>query len=199
MSILKNFFNNSSLPKVRKTNGCNIFLNNGRKILDLTAGINSHAIIGYGNKKVIAAIKKQADRYTHIDYKFWNDENLVKLSRTIIGNSKNGLKSVYFSGNSGSEACEAALLMSYQTHFESGNKKKICVISRDQSFHGSTTGALTLGDRKNTLFYSKNLKLKRVKIPMHHPLYLKKNQETLEEYSKRSAKHLESIILKIVF
>ena len=151
----------------------------------MTAGINSHAILGYGNTKVIAAIKKQASLYTHVDYKFWNDENLVKLSDTIIGNSKNGLKSVYFSGNSGSEACEAALLMSYQTHFLSGNKKKLYVISRDESYHGSTIGALTLGDRKNTHFYSKNLKLKRVKIPMHHPLYLKKDGETLEEYAKR--------------
>ncbi len=197
MNILRNFFNNNTLLKVKRTNGCNILLKNGRKIFDMTAGINSHAILGYGNTKVIAAIKKQASLYTHVDYKFWNDENLVKLSDTIIGNSKNGLKSVYFSGNSGSEACEAALLMSYQTHFLSGNKKKLYVISRDESYHGSTIGALTLGDRKNTHFYSKNLKLKRVKIPMHHPLYLKKDGETLEEYAKRSAKNLESIILKI--
>ena len=197
MKILKNFFNLKSLLKVKETSGCHVYLKNGRKILDLTGGINSHAILGYGNKKVINAIKKQADLFTHVDYKFWNDENLLKLSNTILKNSNNGLSSVYFAGNSGSEACEAALLMSYQSHYITGNKKKKYVISREQSFHGSTTGALSLGERKNTIFYSKNFNLKRIKIPMHHPLYLKRKNENLDDYAKRSAKYLESAILKI--
>ena len=70
MKILKNFFNLNSLLKVKKTSACYFHLKNGRKILDLTGGINSHAILGYGNKQVINSIKKQADRFTHVDYKF---------------------------------------------------------------------------------------------------------------------------------
>jgi adenosylmethionine-8-amino-7-oxononanoate aminotransferase len=197
MKSLRQFFNSNSLPVVKKTSGCYVYLKNGRKLLDLTGGSTSFAILGYGNQKVINSIKKQADRFTHVDYKCWNDENVNKLSNTILKNTNNGLNSVYYSGNSGSEACEAALLMSYQAHFITGNKKKIYVISREQSFHGSTAGALSIGDRDNLNFYSKHFNLKRARIPMHHPLYRKRKNESLDNYAKRSAEYLEKKILKI--
>lgn len=197
MKTIRQFFNSKSLFTVKKTSGCYVHLKNGRKLLDLTGGSTSFAILGYGNQKVINGIKKQANRFTHIDYKFWIDENLNKLSNTILKSANNGLNSVYYSGSSGAEACEAAILMSYQSHCIEGNKKKIYVISREQSFHGSTTGALSLGDRENLKFYSKNFNLKRARIPMHHPLYRKRENESLDNYAKRSAKYLETTILKI--
>ena len=110
---------------------------------------------------------------------------------------KNKLNKVYFSGNSGAEACEAALRMSYQVHYDLGKPKKRWFISRTQSYHGSTADALSLGERPNLEFYRKGLSNKRARIEMHHPKYLMKKGESLNDYAKRSALLLEKKILQI--
>ena len=76
------------------------------------------------NSKVNRSIQKQIKKFNHIDYKVWTDPNLEQLSNILCKNKKNKLDKVYFSGNSGAEACEAAMRMSYQTHYDSGKPKK---------------------------------------------------------------------------
>ena len=87
--------------------------------------------------------------------------------------------------------------ISYQYHYLRGNKNKKWFISRTQSYHGMTSDALALGERPNLEFYRPMLSPYRAKVTMHHPLYLKKENETLDEYAKRSAKELEDKILQI--
>ena len=66
-----------------------------------------------------------------------------------------------------------------------------------QSYHGSTADALALGERPNLEFYRKGLSKFRARINMHHPKYLMKKDETLDQYAKRSAKELEQKIIEI--
>lgn len=181
---------------VKKADKEYLYINND-KYLDMTAGITHFAILGYNKKEIIRAIKIQLKKFTHIDYKKWIDPNVYSLSNIISKNSPSKCNQVYFCGNSGGEACETALKMSYQYHFLNGDKQKTWFISRNQSYHGSSNDALALGERPNLSFYNLMLNNKRAKIQMHHPLKLKKINETNENYTDKCVKELEDKILKI--
>jgi adenosylmethionine-8-amino-7-oxononanoate aminotransferase len=196
-SLFRVFFDKEP-PIIVKGEGVYLFSKDGKKFLDMTAGGTSYAILGWNYPKVNKAMKQQIDNFCHIDYKAYRDENVFKLSDLIVKKAKKiGLDKFYFSGNSGAEACEAAMKISYQYHYENGDKNKKWFISRTQSYHGMSSDALALGERPNLEFYRPMLSPYRTHITMHHPLYLKKENETLDEYAKRSAKELEDKILEI--
>ena len=196
MTLVRNYFNNINYPEISKTKGSYIFTKK-KKILDVTAGTNSHAIVGYQNPIVLNDIRSQLNHYTHVDYKTWNDKNLELLSNLISSNNIQKLKNVYFCGNSGSEACEAAIYLSYQYHYLNGNSQKKIILSRKQSYHGMTLNSLSLGDRPNLDIFKKLLPKNRHKVSMHHYLYNKNNNESLKQYGLRSAKELEDKIIKL--
>lgn len=196
-SLFRVFPNEPIPPFVDYADGCYIYTKDGRKILDTSAGGTSYAVLGWNNPNVNEAIRKQLDRFGHMDYKIWSDTNTEELAELLTSMTEHGLDKVYFAGNSGAEACEAAMKMSYQVHYDLGRREKKWFISREQSYHGSTADALALGERPNLEFFRSMLSPFRARIPMHHPLYLKKENETLDEYAKRSAKELEDKIIEI--
>ena len=184
-------------PFVSNADGVYIYKKNGEKLLDTTAGGTSYSILGWNHPEINSAIKEQLNRFGHLDYKLWSDENTEDLADLLLSRAEHGLDRVYFSGNSGAEACEAAMKMSYQVHFDLGKPEKKWFISREQSYHGSTADALALGERPNLEFFRPMLSPYRARIPMHHPLYLKGENETSDDYAKRSANELEEKILEI--
>lgn len=191
------FPNLKNIPSVYKCNGNYIYTSAKKKILDFTAGGTCYAILGWGNKKIEKAIKNQLRKFAHIDYKIWKDPNVEKLANILTNNTGHGLDKVYFCGNSGAEACEASMKMSYQIHQETGNTLKNWFVSHKQSYHGSTTDALSLSDRPNLEIYKRLQPINRSLIEMHHPFKLRKKKETLDEYAVRSAYNLEKEILRI--
>ncbi len=196
-NLLRVFPNEKVAPVVDHTDGLYIYTKQGKKLLDTTGGSTSHAVLGGNNRKIITAMQEQMSKFCHIDYKAWSDENTEQLATILASKAEHGLKRIYFAGSSGAEACEAAMKMSYQTRYDTGKKEKTWFISRTQSYHGSTTDAMALGERPNLNFYQGLFPKNRAKIPQHHPLYLKKEKETLDEYAKRSASELEDKILEI--
>lgn len=196
-SLFRVFPNEPIPPFVDYADGCYIYTQDGRRILDTSAGGTSYAVLGWNNPNVNEAIRKQLNRFGHMDYKIWSDTNTEELAELLTSMTEHGLNKVYFAGNSGAEACEAAMKMSYQVHYDLGRREKKWFISREQSYHGSTADALALGERPNLEFFRSMLSPFRARIPMHHPLYLKKEDETLDEYAKRSAKELEDKIIEI--
>ena len=76
-------------------------------------------------KKIINAINRQTNKYCHVDYKYFEDQNRIDLSKILLKNSLNKLNKVFFVGSSGAEACEAAIKMSYQYFYSRGFKKKM--------------------------------------------------------------------------
>lgn len=196
-NVFRVFPNAPIPPFAKRAKGLNIWTNAGEKLLDATAGGTSYAILGWNHPRINEAIKKQLSRYTHLDYKIWSDENTEMLADILLSKAEHDLNKVYFSGNSGAEACEAAMKMSYQAHYDKGNLEKKWFISRKQSYHGATSDALALGERPNLEFYRAMLSPYRAQIEMHHPLYCKKSDESDDEYAKRSARELEQKILEI--
>jgi adenosylmethionine-8-amino-7-oxononanoate aminotransferase len=191
-------FPNDPVPTfVDRAEGLYIYTKDNKKILDTSGGGTSYAILGWCHPEVNAAVERQLKRFGHMDYKIWADENTDELASILVSRAEHGLDRVYFAGNSGAEACEAAMKMSYQVHYDLGYKERRWFISREQSYHGSTADALALGERPNLEFYRPMLSPFRARIRMHHPLYLKRADETLDEYAQRSAQELEDKILEI--
>ncbi|MEK9754901.1 MAG: aminotransferase class III-fold pyridoxal phosphate-dependent enzyme, partial [Rhodospirillaceae bacterium] len=177
--------------------GAYVVTDSGRRILDATAGSTACAILGYSHPGVVAAIKAQADAICHVDYNTWTNPVLERLAELLLSQAPAGLDRVYFAGNSGSEAMEAALKLSFQAHWDQGKTGKNWYIAREQSFHGATLQAISLSELPILEFYGDLLPAKVRKIPQHHPLYFRRDDESLDDYARRSARQLEDAILAI--
>jgi adenosylmethionine-8-amino-7-oxononanoate aminotransferase len=193
--LLYTFFN-KNLPEIKKGRGIYLYEKSGTRLTDLTGGSTGHAILGWGNKSINNSIVKQLNNISHIDYKYWKDDNRSLLANLILSNKINKLDKVFFVGSSGAEACEAAIKLSYQVHCSNGNSKKNLIISRKQSYHGCTSQTIALGDRPNLSFYKNILNKNVIKINEHNLIRHKKKNETEEQYAERSASELEK---KIIF
>lgn len=195
--VLRTFPNEPVPPYIDHGKGLYLYTKDGKKLLDTTGGFTAHAILGWSNPEVIEAMTEQLNRITHIDYKVYSDENRDQLSELLLSRAEHGLNRVYFAGNSGGEACEAAMKLSYQYFYDSGKKEKRWFISRQQSYHGSSTDALAVGDRPNLDFFKPLLPVNRSKVPEHNIYRLKLDGETLDEYARRGARELDEKIVEI--
>ena len=112
----------------------------GKKYVDLISGI-AVSNLGHGYPAVVNAIKKQADKHTHIMvYGEYVQSSQVNFASKICKTLPSSLNSVYFV-NSGSEAVEGALKLAKRY---TGRTE---IISFSQAYHGSTHGALSvMGD-----------------------------------------------------
>ena len=197
MTLVPTFLNESNPLKVLTANRIYLTLDDNIKYMDVTAGFTSHAILGWTQPKVNEAILAQLEKICHLDYKTFTDPNRDLLADLLIANSEHSLDKVFFVGSSGAEACEAALKLSFQSHYNNGKKNKAWFISRNQSYHGATNDALSLGERPNLSFFKPMFPEKRAKISEHNVYRYKKKNETIEEYSERSAKELENKIIEL--
>ena len=116
-------FNKKIVPSIKSAKGMFINIKN-KKILDFTSGWTGFASLGHNNKEILSAIKKQMNLYSHVDYNEFANSLIEKLSLKLNSFSKNKYK-IWYSGNSGSEALEAAMKLSYQVHYAQNNKQKI--------------------------------------------------------------------------
>lgn len=117
----------------------------GKKYLDLISGI-AVANLGHNNKKINKAVKKQVDKYMHLMvYGEFIQSPQVQFAKLLTDLLPENLSSIYFT-NSGTEAVEGAIKLAKRY---TGRTE---IISFKNSYHGSTSGALSLGnceERKN--------------------------------------------------
>lgn len=114
-----------------------LFDADGKKYLDLIGGI-SVCNIGHTHPVVVDAIKEQAEKYLHLMvYGELVQSPQVLYAQYLIQQLPNTLDCVYFT-NSGAEAVEGAIKLSRRI---TGKTDIICC---NNSYHGSTTGALSL-------------------------------------------------------
>ena len=197
---LKTYPNQDYLLDPIKVEGHYIFDKTGKKYIDLTAGGTSFNLLGSRNKKVHQGIINQLNKFEHLDCKTFSDDNREILSEILINTSNvftSAPKKVFFSGGSGSEGIEMAMHLSYQFHKESGNNKKKWFLSRDQSYHGATSGALSLGERPNLEFYRPLQSQFRKRVSECNYVRKKQKNESEQSYTKRLVKEFEDTISEI--
>ncbi len=122
-----------------KAEGCYLYDRQGKRYLDLVAGLAVNNV-GHRHPKVITAIKEQCDRYLHvIPYGEFVQEPQVRFAEKLTSLLPPSLNSVYFV-NSGTEAIEASLKLAKRA---TGRTE---LIGCRKSYHGSTHGSLSLTD-----------------------------------------------------
>ena len=128
---------NPFLIDVDKAQGVYIFDKNGKKYIDMIAGVAVNNI-GHCHVKVIEAIKKQIDKHLHVMvYGEFIQDSQLELSQRLIKLLPDSLNSAYFV-NSGTEAIEASIKLCRKA---SGNHEIISFIG---SYHGNTTGSMSI-------------------------------------------------------
>jgi 4-aminobutyrate aminotransferase len=113
----------------------------GNRFIDFSSGI---AVLSTGSThpKVVAAAKKQLDKFIHFSYTDFYYENLVTLAEKLCELAPGeGEKKVYW-GNSGAEANEAAMKLARNY------TKKPLFLAHSGAFHGRTMGTLSLTGSK---------------------------------------------------
>jgi acetylornithine/N-succinyldiaminopimelate aminotransferase len=119
--------------------GCELFDVDGRRFLDLCAGVAVSAL-GHGHPVLTRAIAEQAGRLLHASNYFYNEPN-VRLATELC--ARTGMDRAFFC-NSGAEANEALLKMARRHFFGKGDAKRTRIVAFHNAFHGRTMGALSM-------------------------------------------------------
>ena len=119
--------------------GCELWDTDGRRYLDMAAGVAVCAV-GHAHPKYVAAISAQVATLGHVSNYFYNDVN-IRLADELC--RRTGMDRAFFC-NSGAEANEALLKLARRHFFSKDDKDRTRLIAFDSSFHGRTMGALAL-------------------------------------------------------
>jgi adenosylmethionine-8-amino-7-oxononanoate aminotransferase len=119
----------------------------GKRYLDALSGIYTVSV-GHNNRRVIEAICKQLDTLHFSPPMHGSNPVAVQLANLIAEISPGDLNAVKFEC-AGSEVTEAAIKLARQYHRLTGNPGKYKIISRYQSWHGSTLGSLSASGLKS--------------------------------------------------
>jgi acetylornithine/N-succinyldiaminopimelate aminotransferase len=118
--------------------GAYLFDTEGRKFLDMVAGIAVNAL-GYGDPGVAAVIREHADGLLHVS-NLYHTASQTELAEKLIRAS---FADRLFFSNSGTEAVEGAFKFARKWARESsGNAEKYEIIAFSNAFHGRSMGAL---------------------------------------------------------
>ncbi|HVJ91238.1 MAG TPA: acetylornithine/succinylornithine family transaminase [Labilithrix sp.] len=124
---------------VARGRGCELFDVDGRRWLDLAAGVAVCAV-GHAHPKLVAALADQAARVMHVSNYFYNEKNVL-LADALL--ERSGFARAFFC-NSGAEANEAMFKLSRRHFFAKGEPKRTRFIAFHNAFHGRTMGAVSL-------------------------------------------------------
>ena len=119
----------------------------GKRYLDAISGIYV-ASVGHNNRRVIEAIRKQFDVLAFSPPMHGTNPLAVQLANLLAELAPGDLSTVKFQCG-GSEVTEAAIKLARQYHKLTGSPGKYKIISRYQSWHGSTLGALSASGLKS--------------------------------------------------
>ena len=168
---------------------------NGKRYLDASGGA-AVSCLGHGHPDVIAAMHAQLDRLAYAHTSFFTTEVAEQLADNLIANAPAGMGQEYFVSG-GSEAVEAALKMARQYFVEIGQPQRQHFISRRQSYHGNTLGALAVGGNQ-----WRRAQFEPILIDVTHvaPCYAYRDQlaeETPEAYGQRLVQELADTIERL--
>lgn len=112
---------------------------NGKRYLDLLSGIGVNAL-GHAHPRVNRAIRDQINQLVHCSNLYFH-EYQGRLAEKLAKHS--GLQRSFFC-NSGTEAMEGAIKMIHSHGNTAGGNGKFEIVALENSFHGRSTGALSI-------------------------------------------------------
>jgi len=134
-----------TFPIAARGEHCWIIADDGRRFLD-ASGQAAVVSIGHGVPEIGRAMAEQSSQIAFAHTSQFHTAPAEKLAGRLLAmappNFRNGGR-VYFTSG-GSEATETAIKLARQFHLESGQQDRYRVLSRRQSYHGSTLGAMSV-------------------------------------------------------
>src|SRR5205809_472472 len=131
-----------TFPIATRGEGCWIIADDGRRFLD-ASGQAAVVSIGHGVPEIGRAMAGQSSQIAFAHTSQFHTTAAETLASRLLAmappNFRNGGR-VYFTSG-GSEATETAIKLARQFHLECGQKDRYRVLSRRQSYHGSTLAA----------------------------------------------------------
>ncbi|MBP6497211.1 MAG: adenosylmethionine--8-amino-7-oxononanoate transaminase [Campylobacteraceae bacterium] len=143
-------------------------------------------LFGHCNAYINQKVKEQLDTLEHVIFAGFTHEPIVRLSSRLCALAPKGLEKCFFADN-GSSAIEVALKMSYQYHQNKGQHRPLFV-SLENSYHGETIGALSVGDVKLYKEVFESILLQTIQTPVP--------KDMSEEEAQKAALALEQIFIK---
>jgi len=146
-ALLRRSFRKSFPPAVRGE-GVYLWDAQGKKYVDFSGSAVVN-FIGHGNSDIVSAMTSQARSLEFVHGSQFTtpiaEEYASELLEFAGPNFRGG--AVYFTSG-GSEAIEAALKLARQFQVEIGNFSRSEIVSRNQSYHGATLGAVAISRNK---------------------------------------------------
>lgn len=139
-SHVLSYFLNRETPSIVKAEGVYLYDDQGKRYIDASGG----AIvcnIGHGVDELVDAVAKQTKKAAFIFRRAFKTPELEEAARKVCETTDGDMDRVFFVSG-GSEATESAVKLARKYHIDNGSASKFRVISRWQSYHGSTMGAL---------------------------------------------------------
>jgi len=183
------------LPVAVGGEGIYLFDRDGRRYIDASGGA-AVSSLGHGHPKVIEAMKRQAETLAYAHTSFFTSEPAENLANILIAHAPSGMDRVYFVSG-GSEAIETAIKMARQYFLEIGQASRRIFISRRQSYHGNTLGALAAGGNE---WRREPYRPLLIDVPLISPCFsyrFKRDDESEEAYGQRAADELEAKLLEL--
>jgi len=185
----------ANLPVAARGEGVYIFDQMGKSYLDASGGA-AVSCLGHSHPAVRAALHEQIDQLAYAHSGFFTTEVAQTLADKLVAAAPGNLEHVYFVSG-GSEAVESALKLARQFFVEKGELQRSRFISRKQSYHGNTLGALSVGG--NAL---RREPFSPLLMPVEHisacfAYHGQQADETSYEYGQRMANELEERLLEV--
>jgi acetylornithine/N-succinyldiaminopimelate aminotransferase len=124
---------------VARGRGCELFDVDGKRCLDLAAGV-AVSCVGHAHPALVAAITEQAGKVIHASNYYYNESN-IRLAAELC--ARTGFDRAFFC-NSGAEANEALLKLARHHFWARGDKARQRIVAFQHAFHGRTMGALSM-------------------------------------------------------
>jgi len=184
------------LPTIAAGDGVYLKDLSGRRYLDACGGA-AVSCLGHSNEHVTNAIKAQMDKIAYAHTSFLTSEPAESLAERLIILAPQGIEHVYLVSG-GSEAVEASIKLARQYYLEIGEPNRQHIISRKQSYHGNTLGALAAGGNQwRRLQFAPLLSGAMHHIDACHYWRFAKPEESAFDYGQRVANQLEAKILDL--
>jgi adenosylmethionine-8-amino-7-oxononanoate aminotransferase len=185
----------ASLTSAARGDGCYLIDKAGKRYLDASGGA-AVSCLGHSDSKVREAIRTQLEKLAYAHTSFFTTDAAEALASKLIAHAPEDIDRVYFVSG-GSEAVEAALKLARQYFVEIGEPRRQHIVSRWQSYHGNTLGALSAGGNRWRRQIFEPLLLQIRHISPCYAYRWRAAGESDGDYGQRVANELEAEILRL--
>jgi adenosylmethionine-8-amino-7-oxononanoate aminotransferase len=135
------FYLNRQTPSIVKAEGVYLYDDKGNRIIDASGGAIICSI-GHGVEEIVDIAAAQMKKVAYVFRRAFQSPELEEAASKVCEATNGDMDRVFFVSG-GSEATETAVKLARKYHIDNGNSSKFRVISRWQSYHGATMGALS--------------------------------------------------------